>query len=168
MHGRRYDTWFSDDPGSPPSERYNYLYTEEETSSPGAKRNRARGQNRENHLRRHQAIILKQKGIVNALQLINLLTGNKVKILETLRIHYPRLEAIANQPAMELNSRSRSHRNRRNIVRCTKIEETNPDTQRDGQNREDGKNPYFLKRSSKALRASLGRPGFVGAGVAVA
>ena len=41
------------------------------------------------------------KGIVNALQLINLLTGNKVKVPETLRIHYPQLEAIANQPAVE-------------------------------------------------------------------
>ncbi|MGA7030847.1 MAG: DUF72 domain-containing protein, partial [Candidatus Acidiferrales bacterium] len=30
LHGRRYDTWFSDDPASPPSERYNYLYSEEE------------------------------------------------------------------------------------------------------------------------------------------
>src|ERR1700758_4385446 len=30
LHGRRYDTWFSDDPATPPSERYNYLYTEAE------------------------------------------------------------------------------------------------------------------------------------------
>jgi uncharacterized protein YecE (DUF72 family) len=30
LHGRRYDTWFSDDPETPPSERYNYLYAEEE------------------------------------------------------------------------------------------------------------------------------------------
>ena len=30
LHGRRYDTWFSDDPATPPSERYNYLYTEQE------------------------------------------------------------------------------------------------------------------------------------------
>ena len=30
LHGRRYDTWFSDDPATPPAERYNYLYSEEE------------------------------------------------------------------------------------------------------------------------------------------
>src|ERR1019366_1677366 len=30
LHGRRYDSWFSDDPAMPPSERYNYLYTEQE------------------------------------------------------------------------------------------------------------------------------------------
>jgi len=30
LHGRRYDCWFSDDPAMPPSERYNYLYTEQE------------------------------------------------------------------------------------------------------------------------------------------
>jgi len=99
LHGRRYDTWFSDDPGSPPSERYNYLYTEEELE-PWAKRiehvaktARTTFVVTNNHF--------EAKGIVNALQLINLLTGNKVKIPETLRIHYPRLEAIANQPAME-------------------------------------------------------------------
>ena len=36
---------------------------------------------------------------MNALQLINLLTGKKVKVPETLRTHYPQLESIANQPA---------------------------------------------------------------------
>ena len=30
LHGRRYDTWFSDDPGIPSHERYNYLYSEKE------------------------------------------------------------------------------------------------------------------------------------------
>ena len=30
LHGRRYDTWFTDDPASPPEERYNYLYSESE------------------------------------------------------------------------------------------------------------------------------------------
>ena len=30
LHGRRYDSWFSDDPAMPPSERYNYLYAEQE------------------------------------------------------------------------------------------------------------------------------------------
>ena len=30
LHGRRYDTWFSDDEAIPAHERYNYLYTAEE------------------------------------------------------------------------------------------------------------------------------------------
>jgi uncharacterized protein YecE (DUF72 family) len=99
LHGRRYDTWFTDDPASPPSERYNYLYSEEELQ-PWAKRIEHVAKSAKttfvvtnNHF--------EAKGIVNALQLINLLTGNKVKVPETLRIHYPQLEAIANQPAAE-------------------------------------------------------------------
>jgi uncharacterized protein YecE (DUF72 family) len=99
LHGRRYDTWFSDDPASPPSERYNYLYSEEELE-PWAKRIEHVAESAKttfvvtnNHF--------EAKGIVNALQLINLLTGNKVKVPETLRIHYPELEAIANEPAAE-------------------------------------------------------------------
>jgi uncharacterized protein YecE (DUF72 family) len=99
LHGRRYDTWFTDDPDSPPSERYNYLYSEKELE-PWAKRIEHVAENANttfvvtnNHF--------EAKGIVNALQLINLLTGNKVKVPETLRTHYPQLEGIANQPAAE-------------------------------------------------------------------
>jgi uncharacterized protein YecE (DUF72 family) len=99
LHGRRYDTWFSDDPSSPPSERYNYLYSEEELQ-PWADRIEHLAENTEttfvvtnNHFQ--------AKGIVNALQLMNLLTGNKVKIPEPLRSHYPQLELIADAPAKE-------------------------------------------------------------------
>jgi uncharacterized protein YecE (DUF72 family) len=99
LHGRRYDTWFSDDPASPPSERYNYLYSEEELE-PWAKRIEHVAENARttfvvtnNHF--------EAKGIVNALQLIHLLSGNKVKVPETLRSHYPQLEAIASEPAAE-------------------------------------------------------------------
>lgn len=97
LHGRRYDTWFSDDPASPPSERYNYLYSDEELE-PWAKRvehvaesARATFVVTNNHFQ--------AKGIVNALQLIHLLTGNKVKVPDTLRSHYPQLEAIADEPS---------------------------------------------------------------------
>jgi uncharacterized protein YecE (DUF72 family) len=99
LHGRRYDTWFSDDPEVPSYERYNYLYTEEELD-PWAKRIR--------HVSRHaQATFViannhfEAKSIVNALQLLHLLDGHKVKVPETLRHHYPRLEAIANEPSRE-------------------------------------------------------------------
>jgi len=99
LHGRRYDTWFSDDPASPPSERYNYLYSEEELQ-PWAERIEHVAENAEttfvvtnNHFQ--------AKGIVNALQLMNLLTGNKIRIPEPLRSHYPQLELIADAPAKE-------------------------------------------------------------------
>jgi uncharacterized protein YecE (DUF72 family) len=99
LHGRRYDTWFSDDPASPPSERYNYLYSEEELK-PWAERIEHVAENAEttfvvtnNHFQ--------AKGIVNALQLMNLLSGNEIKIPEPLRSHYPQLESIADAPPKE-------------------------------------------------------------------
>jgi uncharacterized protein YecE (DUF72 family) len=99
LHGRRYDTWFSDEPLVPPSERYNYLYKEDELE-PWAKRVR--------HVAKHsgQTFVVTNnhfqgKGIVNALQLINLLTGKKVTVPEPLRHHYPQLEAIASEPQRE-------------------------------------------------------------------
>jgi uncharacterized protein YecE (DUF72 family) len=99
LHGRRYDTWFTDDPASPPSERYNYLYSEAELE-PWAERiehvSESAGKTfvvTNNHFQ--------AKGIVNALQLMNLLTGAKVKIPEPLRSHYPELEKIADAPAKE-------------------------------------------------------------------
>jgi uncharacterized protein YecE (DUF72 family) len=99
LHGRRYDTWFSDDPASPPSERYNYLYSEEELK-PWAERIEhvaATAQTTFVVTNNH----FQAKGIVNALQLMNLLTDNKVKIPEPLRSHYPQLESIADAPAKE-------------------------------------------------------------------
>jgi uncharacterized protein YecE (DUF72 family) len=99
LHGRRYDTWFSDDPELPSRERYNYLYSEAELD-PWAKRIQ--------HVSRHaQATFViannhfEAKSIVNALQLLHLLGGNKVKVPETLRHHYPQLESIASEPARE-------------------------------------------------------------------
>jgi uncharacterized protein YecE (DUF72 family) len=99
LHGRRYDTWFTDDPASPPSERYNYLYSEADLE-PWAERiehvSESAGKTfvvTNNHFQ--------AKGIVNALQLMNLLTGEKIKIPEPLRSHYPELEKIADAPAKE-------------------------------------------------------------------
>jgi uncharacterized protein YecE (DUF72 family) len=97
LHGRRYDTWFSDDPASPPSERYNYLYSEKELE-PWAERIEHVAENAKttfvvtnNHFQ--------AKGIVNALQLMNLLSGQKIKVPEPLRSRYPQLESIADAPA---------------------------------------------------------------------
>jgi uncharacterized protein YecE (DUF72 family) len=99
LHGRRYDTWFSDDPALPPSERYNYLYTEQELEPWAARiRHLAAGGDStfvvtNNHFQ--------GKSIVNALQLIRMLTGAKVKVPEPLRQHHPELDRIASEPPAE-------------------------------------------------------------------
>jgi uncharacterized protein YecE (DUF72 family) len=99
LHGRRYDTWFSDDPETPRHERYNYLYGEQELL-PWADRVRGVAGNTKvtfvvanNHFQ--------GKAAVNALQLIHLLTNHKVKVPDTLRSHYPQLDAIASEPSKE-------------------------------------------------------------------
>ena len=99
LHGRRYDTWFTDDPEVPSHERYNYLYSEEELE-PWAKR--------VGHVADHveNTFVIGNnhyigKAAVNALQLIHLLRGAKVKVPEPLRQHYPHLDLIASGPAKE-------------------------------------------------------------------
>jgi uncharacterized protein YecE (DUF72 family) len=99
LHGRRYDTWFSDDPATPPEERYNYLYSETELA-PWAERIRKLAR----HTRTTFVIAnnhFEGKAVVNALQLIHLLTAAKVRVPEPLRHRYPELEAIADAPAKE-------------------------------------------------------------------
>jgi uncharacterized protein YecE (DUF72 family) len=99
LHGRRYDSWFSDDPAVPPSERYNYLYTESELEPWAARiQHVAEGGDAtfviaNNHF--------EGKSIVNALQLVHLLTREKVKVPELLRQHYPELDRIASEPPAE-------------------------------------------------------------------
>ncbi len=99
LHGRRYDTWFSDDPELPPHERYNYLYSQEELA-PWSQRIRTVEKSS-----RTTFVITNNhfegKGVVNALQLINMLTHEKVKVPEPLRHRYPELEKIANDPPAE-------------------------------------------------------------------
>lgn len=99
LHGRRADTWFSDDPDLPRHERYDYLYSVRELE-PWIRRVRLISDKTEttfvianNHF--------EGKAVVNALQLINALNGNKVKVPETLRHRFPLLEEIANAPSEE-------------------------------------------------------------------
>jgi uncharacterized protein YecE (DUF72 family) len=93
LHGRRYDTWFTDDPGVSPHERYNYLYSPEELAPWAARIQKVSKQAgtvfviTNNHYQ--------GKGVVNALQLINILTKSKVNVPEPLRQHFPQLDAIA-------------------------------------------------------------------------
>lgn len=96
LHGRRYDTWFSDDETIPAHERYNYLYSCEELK-PWAKRIETVAEQSpevfvitNNHFN--------GKAAVSALQLMNLLTGKKVQVPEPLREKYPELNSIASAP----------------------------------------------------------------------
>jgi uncharacterized protein YecE (DUF72 family) len=95
FHGRRYDTWFSDDPNLPAHERYNYLYSPEELQ-PWA----ARIQEVQQHTRDVYVVTnnhYQGKGVVNALQLLSILKGTKLKVPDELRQHYPQLEEIASE-----------------------------------------------------------------------
>lgn len=99
LHGRRYDTWFSDDPDTPSHERYNYLYSADELE-PWLARIRSINQHTgdtfvvtNNHFQ--------GKAVVNALQLISALKGSKIKVPEPLRQHFPQLEQIASEMPAE-------------------------------------------------------------------
>jgi hypothetical protein len=96
LHGRRYDSWFSDDPAVPFSEHYNYLYTEQELVSWAARIRRLAEAGDSTFVITNNHF--GGKAVVNALQLIRLLTGAKVKVPEPLRQHYPELERIASAP----------------------------------------------------------------------
>jgi uncharacterized protein YecE (DUF72 family) len=98
LHGRRYDTWFTDDETIPSHERYNYLYSMAELA-PWAERVKKVSERAKttfvitnNHFQ--------GKGVVNALQLISILKGTKVKVPEPLREQYPEIEKIADAPAL--------------------------------------------------------------------
>lgn len=99
LHGRRYDTWFSDDEAVPRHERYNYLYSAEELTpwteriESLAERSRAVYVITNNHYQ--------GKAVVNALELISILKGTKVKVPEPLRREFPQLEKIADTPPQE-------------------------------------------------------------------
>ena len=99
LHGRRYDTWFTDDPAIPRHERYNYLYSEDELR-PWAERIErvaTRAKSTFAIMNNHY----QGKGVVNALDLLHLLGQKKLKVPEPLRQYYPRLEKIADQPAIQ-------------------------------------------------------------------
>ena len=81
----------------PGHERYNYLYSLEELN-PWAERIRKVAEHTQdtyvvtnNHYQ--------GKAVVNALQLLSILKGSKVKVPDDLRQHYPQLETIASEMA---------------------------------------------------------------------
>ncbi len=93
LHGRNYDSWFSDHPNRQPEERYNYLYSMDELE-PWATRARNVSDQTENTFvitnNHYQG-----KAIANALQLLHLLTGMPVRVPPEMLSHYPELESIA-------------------------------------------------------------------------
>jgi len=93
LHGRRYDTWFSDDETIPSHERYNYLYSAEELKPWTERVEKLEKAAREVYVITNNHY--EGKAVVNALELIAALKGEKVKVPEPLREHYPGLEKIA-------------------------------------------------------------------------
>jgi len=96
LHGRRYDTWFSDDPNTPSHERYNYLYSPEELTPWTQSIQTIAGNTRDTFVITNNHYL--GKAVVNALQLISMLKGMKVKVPEPLRQQYPELDVIADEP----------------------------------------------------------------------
>jgi uncharacterized protein YecE (DUF72 family) len=91
--GEWHDTPISDNPAAPAHERYNYLYSLDELD-PWVARIRSISE----HTRNTFVVTnnhYQGKAVVNALQLISILKGAKVKVPEPLRSHYPELEQIA-------------------------------------------------------------------------
>src|ERR1700693_5604385 len=99
LHGRRYDTWFSDDPMLPRHERYNYLYTEKELAPWAARIRRLAGRTRTTFVIANNHF--SGKSVVDALQPLHMLTGPPVRVPEPLRHHYPQVESNADAPALE-------------------------------------------------------------------
>ncbi len=96
LHGRRYDTWFSDDPEVPQHERYNYLYSAEELAPWGNRIREVSEQTRQTFVITNNHYL--GKAVVNALELISMLKATKVQVPEPLRLRYPELEGIASNP----------------------------------------------------------------------
>jgi uncharacterized protein YecE (DUF72 family) len=95
FHGRRYDTWFSDDPKLPAHERYNYLYSLEELQPWVTRIQEVQQRTRDTYVVTNNHY--QGKAVVNALQLLSILKGTKLKVPDDLRQHYPHLEQIASE-----------------------------------------------------------------------
>jgi uncharacterized protein YecE (DUF72 family) len=99
LHGRRYDTWFNDDAETPAHERYNYLYSMDELAPWAARIRKITEHTSDTFVITNNHY--QGKAVVNALQLISILKGTKVKVPDPLRQHYPQLDAIADAPPAE-------------------------------------------------------------------
>jgi uncharacterized protein YecE (DUF72 family) len=90
LHGRNYEEWFE---AEQPHDRYNHLYSEVELHSWKEKIERIAKRAKITYVLANNHF--EAKGAVNALQLSNLLRGERVVAPETLLEHYPSLKSIA-------------------------------------------------------------------------
>jgi len=90
LHGRNYDQWFGP---SEPHERYNYLYSLDELKPWADRAVRIAGKAKATFVVTNNHF--EGKGIANALEIKNILTGDLVAMPETLKQRYPDLAAIA-------------------------------------------------------------------------
>ncbi len=91
LHGRNYEHWFTSE--EHPEERYNYLYSREELE-PWAERIRIlAGHTRETYVITNNHF--RGKAVANALELANLVRGEKVRVPEPMFREYPKLEVLA-------------------------------------------------------------------------
>ena len=100
LHGRNYDQWFEAERGE---DRYNYLYSEAELAGWKDKIERIVQKAEVTYVVANNHF--EAKGAVNALQLRNMLTGQRQKAPETLLKHYPKLKSVAD-PLPEESSNS--------------------------------------------------------------
>jgi uncharacterized protein YecE (DUF72 family) len=96
LHGRRYDTWFTDDPEGPSHERYNYLYSKAELAPWAERIEKVAKTSRDVYVITNNHY--QGKGVVNALELISMLKNSKVRVPEPLRERFPQLDTIADAP----------------------------------------------------------------------
>jgi len=95
LHGQNLENWFSEDAGR--DERYNYLYSTKELG-PWIQRILAvSSETKETYVIANNHF--QGKAATNALQLISMLTEDKVDVPEDLRNTYPQLEEIAVGPS---------------------------------------------------------------------
>ncbi len=95
LHGRNYDQWFEAEKSE---DRYNYLYSENEIAGWKEKVERMAQKAEVTYVVANNHF--EAKGAVNALQLRNMVTGQRVKAPEPLLKHYPALRGIAD-PLLE-------------------------------------------------------------------
>jgi len=93
LHGRNYDSWFSEDAKRQPDERYNYLYSAAELQPWAARTRNVSDQTESTFVITNNHY--QGKAIANALQLIHLLTGKPVRVPPEMISRYPELESIA-------------------------------------------------------------------------
>jgi uncharacterized protein YecE (DUF72 family) len=79
----------------PQHERYNYLYSPEELQPWVTRIQKVREHTRNTFVITNNHY--QGKAVVNALQLISILKGGKLKVPDELRQHYPQLEQIASE-----------------------------------------------------------------------